>query len=73
MRYLTIMILLASCTSKTEVACNCDEVMDKRVVSHEYPYLYWDYQLYVQHCQGALQWVNVDSDKYANTNRGDCY
>jgi len=74
MKYIIIILLLVSCTisEKTEVGCNCNEVKDKNITSHEYPYLYWDYELYVDYCDGRLEWVNVQQGQYNALNRGDC-
>lgn len=70
---LFIALFITGCTtSKNEVGCNCNEVKDKKVVAHEYPYLYWEWMLYVDYC-GDTRWVNVDSSVYDNYNRGDCY
>lgn len=72
-KLIVISLALISCnTSKTEVGCNCNEVKDKRVTAHEYPYLYWEWELYIDYC-GSLQWVEVGSEMYERTNRGDCY
>lgn len=67
--------ILASCnTSKDEVGCNCNEVLDKQVTVHEHPYLWWKYELYVDYCNGGKQWVDVSGmGVYDNINRGDCY
>lgn len=71
-KLIVISLALISCNSKTEVGCNCNEVKDKRVTSHEYPYLYLEWELYIDYCS-SLQWVEVGSEVYERTNRGDCY
>ena len=60
-------------TEKDEVGCTCNEIKDKKIVAHEYPTLYWEWKLYVDHCQGSTQWVNVQQGTYNSLNRGDCY
>jgi hypothetical protein len=59
----------------SEVACNCNEVKDKEIVVHEYPYLYWEYNIYVEDCEtGELNWIDLHSSTaYNNISRGDCY
>ena len=67
-------IAFAGCTTvKDEVGCTCNEIKDKKVIAHEYPYLYWDYKLYVDYCGGSTEWVNVQQGVYNSLNRGDCY
>ena len=70
---LVICVAAFGCDTKdiSEVGCNCNEVKDKEIVAHEYPYLYWDYNLYVDYC-GSTKWVSVQQSEYNQTNRGDC-
>ena len=69
-----LITILAGCnTYKEEVGCNCNEVKDKNVDVREYPYLYWEYELYVDYCDGGMSWVQVQQSTYNSHNRGDCY
>lgn len=73
-KLLLISLVAIGCNTsdKYEVGYNCNEVKDKRVTAHEYPYLYWEWELYIDYC-GSMRWVEVQSDVYQRTNRGDCY
>ena len=68
MPHLVIALFLASCSNeKTETPCDCNEMIDKRIILYHV-------QIYVEDCETKdASWIDVTPQEFDDSYVGECF